>query len=69
MKDGNKKLYFIVETKNTDEQSLRDEEKQKIRYAEKFFGDDVKIKFKKQFSNQKIADLVSEVWGGGEIYG
>ncbi len=61
-KDGNKKLYFIVETKNAEEESLREEEKQKIRHAEKFFGDAVKIKFKTQFSNKKIQELLQEIY-------
>jgi len=60
-KDNTKKLYFIVETKNTDEDSLRNEEKQKIRHAEKFFGDAIKIKFRKQFSNKKIESLIREI--------
>ena len=59
--DKSKKLYFVVETKNTTEESLRNEEKQKIRHAEKFFGNAIKIKFKKQFSNKKIEDLIREI--------
>jgi type III restriction enzyme len=59
--DKSKKLYFVVETKNTDEESLRNEEKQKIKHAEKFFGDTIKIKFRKQFSNKKIEDLIREI--------
>ncbi len=59
--DKSKKLYFVVETKNTNEESLRDEEKQKIRHAEKFFGDTIKIKFRKQFSNKKIETLIREI--------
>ena len=59
--DKSKKLYFVVETKNTTEESLRNEEKQKIRHAEKFFGDTIKIKFKKQFSNKKIENLIREI--------
>ena len=60
--DGNKKLYFIVETKNADEESLRNEETQKIKHAEKFFGDAIEIKFKTQFSNKKIASLIQEIY-------
>lgn len=60
--DGKQKLYFVVETKNTDEESLRDEEKQKIRHAEKFFGNTVKIRFETQFSNKKIADLLRTIY-------
>ena len=61
-KDGEKKLYFIVETKNTDEESLREEEMQKIKHAEKFFGNSIKIKFRTQFSNKKIANLIGEIY-------
>ena len=61
LKNGEKKLHFIVETKNTNEASLRNEEKQKIKHAEKFFAGKVKIKFKTQFSNKKIEDLIREV--------
>ncbi len=60
-KDGKKKLHFIVETKNTDEESLRFEEIQKIKHAEKFFGNTIKIKFKTQFSNKKITSLIQEI--------
>ena len=60
-KDGNKKLYFVVETKNTDEESLRDEEKQKIKHAEMFFNNTIKIKFETQFSNDKIVNLIQEI--------
>lgn len=59
--DKSKKLYFIVETKGKDEEKLDKEEKQKIKHAEKFFGDTVKIKFKTQFSNKKIEDLIQEI--------
>ena len=61
-KDGNKKLYFIVETKNTDEESLRNEETQKIKHAEKFFGNNIEIKFNTQFNKNKIATLIQEVY-------
>lgn len=60
--DGDKKLYFIVETKNTDKDSLRNEERQKIKHAEKFFGENIKIEFRTQFSNNKIANLIQEVY-------
>jgi type III restriction enzyme len=60
--NGDKKLHFIVETKNVNgEDSLREEEKQKIRHAEKFFNGNVKIDFKTQFSNNKIVDLIKEI--------
>ena len=57
-----KKLHFIVETKNVDNNDdLRKEELQKIKHAEKFFGNKVKIEFKTQFSNKKIKDLIREI--------
>jgi len=61
-KDGEQKLHFIVETKNyPNETGLNEEEKAKIKHAEKFFGDKVKIEFKTQFSNNKILDLIKEI--------
>ncbi len=59
--DGKKKLYFIVETKNTDEESLRTEEAQKIKHAKQFFGDTVEIRFETQFSNKRITNLIQEI--------
>ena len=60
--NGDKKLHFIVETKNVKgEDSLREEEKQKIKHAEQFFNGSVKIDFKTQFSNNKIVDLIKEI--------
>ncbi|TAE73664.1 MAG: type III restriction-modification system endonuclease [Bacteroidetes bacterium] len=61
-KDGEQKLHFIVETKNVlGEEGLREEEKYKIKHAEKFFGDKVAIQFQTQFSNNKIVDLINEI--------
>jgi type III restriction enzyme len=61
-KDGKQKLNFIVETKDVgSDDGLRDEEKAKIKHAEKFFDGKVKIKFKTQFSNNKIVDLIREL--------
>lgn len=61
-KDGEQKLHFIVETKNVNsEEGLRDEEKYKIKHAEKFFDGKVKIEFRTQFSNNKIVDLIKEI--------
>lgn len=61
-KDGEQKLNFIVETKDVNSKDgLRDEEKFKIKHAEKFFNGKVKIEFKTQFSNTKIVDLIKEL--------
>ena len=60
--DGEQKLHFIVETKNVNNvDGLRDEEKFKIKHAEKFFEGKVKIEFKTQFSNNKIVDLIKAI--------
>lgn len=59
LKGGEKKLHFIVETKNVKgEEGIRDEEKYKIKHAEKFFNGQVKIEFKTQFSSDKIVELI-----------
>jgi len=61
-KDGEQRLNFIVETKNVNSKDdLRDEEKFKIKHAEKFFDGKVKIEFKTQFTNNKIVDLIKEI--------
>lgn len=63
--DGSKKLNFIVETKNVvGDQKLRDEERQKIRHAEQFFQGNVTIKFRTQFTNDKIQSLLREIVQG-----
>ena len=66
-KNGKKRINFIVETKNVDNKnSLRNEEKQKIRHAELFFNQDVKIEFRTQFSSDKIVNLIKEIMQGYE---
>ncbi|MCH8535731.1 MAG: type III restriction-modification system endonuclease [Flavobacteriaceae bacterium] len=61
-KDGEQKLNFIVETKDVNSKDdLRQEEKFKIKHAEKFFDGKVKIEFRTQFSNNKIVDLIKEI--------
>jgi type III restriction enzyme len=46
---------------NNDE-GLRDEEKYKIKHAEKFFDGKVKIEFKTQFRNNRIVDLINNIY-------
>ncbi len=61
-KNGEQKLHFIVETKDmTNQDVLRDEERYKIKHAEKFFQGKVKIEFRTQFSHDKIIDLIKEI--------
>lgn len=59
--DWKEKLYFVVETKNTEEENLRLEELQKIKHAEKFFNNWIKIKFETQFKWKKIIDLIKNI--------
>lgn len=62
-KDGEKKLHFIVETKDVSgDNKLREEERQKIKHAEILFDGAVKVSFKTQFSNIKITELIKEVY-------
>ncbi|GAB4218687.1 MAG: type III restriction-modification system endonuclease [Candidatus Microgenomates bacterium] len=61
-KNGEKKLYFIVETKDNEKDDLRDQETQKIKHAEKFFGNSIEIKFRTQFSNNGVASLIKEIY-------
>ena len=61
-KDGEQKLNFIVETKDVNSKDgLRDEEKFKIKHAEKFFDGKVKIEFRAKFSNNKMIDLINNI--------
>ncbi len=66
-KDGASKLHFIVETKNSDQESLRESEKRKILYAEEFFGNAIKIRFESQFKGVDIADLIKEILSGRNL--
>jgi type III restriction enzyme len=57
-----KVLHFIVETKDVNgEDRLREEERFKIKHAEKFFGGKVKLHFSTQFTNDKITELIKEI--------
>ncbi|MEC8339419.1 MAG: type III restriction-modification system endonuclease [Nanoarchaeota archaeon] len=61
-KNGNKKLNLVVETKNTDDDSLREEEKRKIKHAEKLFNSEIEIKFETQYVKKKILNLIQEIY-------
>ncbi len=62
-KNDKKKLYFIIETKNINKENLRNEETQKIKHTEKFFfGNTIQIKFRTQFSNNKIARVIQGIY-------
>jgi type III restriction enzyme len=61
-KNGDKKLHFVVETKDVDgDEKLRDEEKIKIAHAKAFFGDQVQVHFRKQFRSQTIVDILTKL--------
>jgi type III restriction enzyme len=63
--NGEKQLHFVVETKNVEgKEKLRPEELEKIKHAEKFFGETVKIKFRTQFKSNNIEKLIREVLAG-----
>ena len=63
--DNSQILNFIVETKDVNNaNALRDEERFKIKHAEKFFNGDINIQFKTQFSNDKIVDLINQITEG-----
>ncbi|MDK2791620.1 MAG: type restriction enzyme [Deferribacteres bacterium] len=60
-KNSEKKLYFVVETKDvSSEDSLREKEIKKIKHAELFFGN--KVKFETQFSDKKMVELINEIF-------
>lgn len=64
-KDGGQKLNFIVETKDVQgKDELRDEERHKIKHAEKFFNGSMKIQFRTQFSNDKMVHLIKQLTDG-----
>ena len=64
-KDGKKKLYFVVESKDVDDiTQLRTNELQKIKHAEELFRGSVEIKFRKQLRGEKIEKLIKEVIEG-----
>jgi len=61
-------LHLIVETKGKEEIDLSGKETAKMSSAEKLFqdaqkifGGNVEIHFKKQLSNKKITDLIREI--------
>jgi len=63
-KDGKKKLHLIVETKDKGQRDMFNDEKQKIRHAQKLFehlSDEVKIEFKKQLRGDKIIEIIREI--------
>ncbi len=63
-KDGEQKLHFIIETKNVSSMDeLRQEERVKIKHAEKLFDGKLNIEFRTQFSGKQMKDLISEILG------
>ena len=58
-KDGEERLHFIVESKGVDgSRTLRDEERFKIKHAEKFFEGKVNIHFETQFNSDRVVDMI-----------
>lgn len=61
-KNGEKKLNFVVETKNVDSDILlRNNEKKKIDHAKQLFGKAIDIHFKTQFNSDYISKLIAEL--------
>ena len=60
-KDNAKKICFVVETKDKEQKDLSEEEKIKIKMAEKFFNEKIKVIFKKQLRNNKIKDIILHI--------
>lgn len=62
-KNGEKKLNFVVETKNVDsEVSLRNDERKKIDHAQELFGGAVQVHFTTQFAKDKIINLIRNIY-------
>jgi len=62
-KKGAKSLNLVVETKNTLSENLREEERQKIKFAQELFANldnEVKVVFKKQFKGERILDVIQK---------
>jgi len=57
---NNTKIYFIIETKDKEEKDLTYEEIIKIKLAEKFFKEKIKILFKTQLKNTHIEQIIKE---------
>ena len=62
--NGQQTLNLVVETKDTEATSLRDEEQQKIKHAEALFNQmqgDFKVSFQSQFKADVIKDVIQRV--------
>ncbi len=60
-KDWKETIHLIVETKDKEDKFLSDDEKVKIKLAEKFFEDKIKIKFVKQGFNEKMQKIIERI--------
>jgi len=58
-RDNGKKIYFVIDSK--DEKDLSIEDKVKIRIAEKFFNEKIKILFKKQLAGEDIKSIIKQL--------
>ncbi len=64
--NGNKELYFIVETKGYDNVSeISNNEKIKINSAKKFFNElkelGINVQYKTKINNQQLSDLINDI--------
>lgn len=61
-KNGMKELNLIIETKNKEKKDLSNEERNKIKSAEKLFSSDFfNVKFKTQMSNRKMVEIINDI--------
>lgn len=63
---GKKTLNLLIETKDKASYTLSEEEQRKIRHAELLFKNvraDIEVKFKTQFENSQIVEIIQQVIG------
>ncbi|MCX5773197.1 MAG: type III restriction-modification system endonuclease [Fusobacteria bacterium] len=61
--DGKETLNLIIESKDKEYSGLLDDEKMKIKCAEKLFENRIKIKFETQFKKSKIKEIINKNLG------
>ncbi len=63
--DGSKRLNIVIESKNKEARFLSDDEKDKIKLANKFFetinDTGIKVVFEKQLRNKKVSEIISDI--------
>jgi type III restriction enzyme len=66
--NGMKNLHLVIETKDKEgNRSLFSDEIQKIKHAQKLFGDTVKVQFKTQFKDDEMREIIKTALKNTEI--